>query len=147
VKAVLGKAVLGKAVLGLGLTLLTSTLAWQTQAGEVDVLKVRLVQQSPGVYKAAVTLKHSDQGWKHFANRWEILDLQGKVLATRVLRHPHAEQPFTRELANISIPDEVSQVRVRGHDLVHGYGEVEKIVDVPRSTTSPAPKVSTDKSL
>jgi hypothetical protein len=119
------------------LLLLSSSPHWQVQAGEVDVVEVRLKQQSPGIYSASVTLKHNDQGWKHFANRWEILDLQGNLLATRVLAHPHSEQPFTRQLTDISIPDGVDQVRVRGHDLVHNYGGVEKTVAVPRPIKSP----------
>jgi hypothetical protein len=106
----------------------------ETQAGKADVLEVRLEQDASGNYTAAVTLKHSDQGWKHFANRWEILDLEGNLLATRVLRHPHDEQPFTRALDDIEIPDDVDQVRVRGHDLKHGYGGVDQVVDVLRST-------------
>ena len=119
------------------LLLLSSSPHWQAQAGKVDVVKVQLKQQSPGIYTASVTLKHNDQGWKHFANRWEILDLQGNLLATRVLAHPHSEQPFTRQLTGISIPDDVDQVRVRGHDLVHNYGGVEQTVAVPRPTKSP----------
>ncbi len=126
-----------KTVPVLCLLLLISSLHGQVQAGEVDVVKVQLKQQSPGTYSAAVTLKHNDQGWKHYADRWEILDLQGNLLATRVLAHPHREQPFTRQLTDISIPDGVNQVRVRGHDLLHEYGGVDKIVAVPRPSLSP----------
>ena len=128
------------------LLLLISSPYFQARAGEVDVIQVKLKQESPGIYTASVTLKHNDQGWKHFANRWEILDLEGNILATRVLAHPHAEQPFTRQLTDISIPDDVDQVRVRGHDLVHNYGGVEKTVAVPRPTKSPQTKSPQTKS-
>ena len=54
------------------------------------------------------------------------------VLATRVLQHPHVtEQPVTRELDGVRIPAGLAQVRVRAHDLVHGYGGAEATVEIP----------------
>jgi hypothetical protein len=45
------------------------------------------------------------------ANSWPQA---GTVLGTRVLLHPHEdEQPFTRELENVRIPDTVRSVSVR----------------------------------
>jgi hypothetical protein len=50
---------------------------------------------------------------------------------TRTLLHPHEnEQPFTRSQSGIAIPDGVTQVRVRAHDLVDGYGGREVVVDL-----------------
>lgn len=79
----------------------------------------------------SVTLRHVDTGWQHFANRWEVLDENGKVLATRVLHHPHVnEQPFTRSLANVVIPVTVKTVWIRPHDSQHGYG-AKFAIDLP----------------
>jgi hypothetical protein len=51
------------------------------------------------------------------------------LLGTRTLLHPHeTEQPFTRSLAGVRIPNEVAEVTVRAHDRVHGYGGREVVV-------------------
>lgn len=107
--------------------------ASNAQAGLVDVLKVEIRPGGePGVYDVDATLRHADSGWDHYANRWEILAPDGRVIATRVLVHPHVhEQPFTRSLSAVRIPHEFTWVRVRGHDLVHGYGGREVTVSVP----------------
>ena len=71
----------------------------------------------------SVTLRHADTGWDHYANRWEVVSPDGKVLATRTLWHPHVEeQPFTRSLDKVLVPVEFKRVIVRAHDSVHGYG-------------------------
>lgn len=71
-------------------------------------------------------------GWDHYADRWEILGLDGTILATRVLRHPHMEeQPFTRSSRVFAIPEGITRVRVRADDKVHGFGGLEKEVALP----------------
>lgn len=104
------------------------------QAGQVDVLKVDIrAAAEPGRFDVAVTLRHADSGWDHYANRWEVLGPDGEVLATRVLAHPHVhEQPFTRSLTAVRIPGEFSWIKVRGHDLVHGFGGREVTLSVPQ---------------
>ncbi len=104
------------------------------QAGQVDVLKVDIRPAAgPGRFDVEVTLRHADSGWDHYANRWEILAPDGRVIATRVLAHPHEhEQPFTRGLFALQIPAEFTWIRVRGHDLVHGYGGREVTLSVPQ---------------
>ena len=78
-------------------------------------------------------VRHADSGWDHYANRWELLAPDGEVLATRMLAHPHVhEQPFTRGLTAVRIPGEFTWVRVRAHDLVHGYGGREVTLSVPK---------------
>jgi len=65
--------------------------------------------------------------------RPEVLSPGGEILATRVLAHPHDdEQPFTRSLTNVSIPDDLSEVIVRAHDLKHEYGGKELVVQLPK---------------
>jgi hypothetical protein len=107
-------------------------------AGEVDVLDVELrAGERPGHFDIAVTLRHADSGWDHYANRWEVLGPDGAVLATRVLYHPHVnEQPFTRSLQGVAIPHAFTWVRVRGHDLVHGYGGREVTLSVPHRSSA-----------
>ena len=100
-------------------------------AGEADVLAVDTDCDEERVCKFDVTVKHDDQGWSHYANRWEVLAPDGEVLATRILAHPHdQEQPFTRSLTGVVIPAELTGVILRAHDLVHGYGGQEIRVDL-----------------
>lgn len=78
-------------------------------------------------------MKHDDDGWDHYANRWEVLSLDGKILATRKLAHPHDnEQPFTRSLRNVKIPADLNEVVIRAHDLLHEYGGKEIVVALPK---------------
>jgi formate-dependent phosphoribosylglycinamide formyltransferase (GAR transformylase) len=101
-------------------------------AGEADVIGVELRKDGDGTYSFDVTVRHADTGWKHFANKWEVFAPDGKtVLGVRVLHHPHEdEQPFTRSQSGIRIPAGTKFVIVRAHDSVHGYGGVEKRVEL-----------------
>lgn len=102
-------------------------------AGEADVVGVKVSMSATGVYRFDVSVAHSDEGWDHYANKWDVVALDGTVLGTRVLLHPHVgERPFTRSLGGVEIAADVQQVRVRAHDLVHGYGGAEIVVDLPR---------------
>lgn len=102
-------------------------------AGEADVVGVKIVKEGTGTYRFDVTVKHGDEGWNHYANRWDVVGPEGTVLGSRVLAHPHEnEQPFTRSLQGVKIPEGVEQVTVRAHDSVHELGGAEMIVQVPR---------------
>jgi hypothetical protein len=102
-------------------------------AGLADVLQAQIRPAgTPGRFDVEVTVRHADSGWDHYANRWELLAPDGSVLATRVLAHPHVhEQPFTRALPAVAIPPSYTWVRIRAHDLVHGYGGREVTIGVP----------------
>ena len=100
-------------------------------ADEVRIVDVKV--ECPGSCTFAVTLEHNDEGWHHYANQWDVMSLDGKLLGSRVLYHPHEnEQPFTRSLSGVIIPAGVSQVKVRAMDSVHGYSKQEVLVDIPR---------------
>lgn len=61
----------------------------------------------------SVTLSHGDTGWDDYADGWRVLAPDGTVLGTRVLAHPHVnEQPFTRSLGGVAIPEGLSVVQV-----------------------------------
>ena len=106
--------------------------------GNADVLHVRAVQASEGTWTFHVTVQHPDTGWEDYADGWDVLTPDGTVLRpdpdspfTRLLLHPHEnEQPFTRSQSGIDIPSDVTEVRVRAHDLVDGYGGREVMVDL-----------------
>jgi hypothetical protein len=92
-------------------------------AGEADVVDVRASRSADGTWRFDVTVRHADVGWDHYADAFEVVAPDGTVLGTRTLLHPHVdEQPFTRSLAGVAIPDGIAEVTVRAHDSVDGYG-------------------------
>jgi hypothetical protein len=102
-------------------------------AGEADVIKVNIDKTSDNSYRFSVTILHKDTGWSHYANKWDIIDEKGTVIGTRVLHHPHVdEQPFTRNLSGVKIPDYVKTVTIRAHDLVHKYGGKHISIELPQ---------------
>ena len=99
-------------------------------AGEVSILEVSV--ECPNTCTFAVTLEHEDQGWHHYADRWDVVTLDGTLLKSRVLYHPHEnEQPFTRSLSGVLVPADMKQVKIRARDSKHGYSEQEFIVELP----------------
>lgn len=108
------------------------------QGGNADVVSVRAVQAADGTWTFHVTVSHPDTGWEDYADGWDVVTPGGQVLKpdadgefTRTLLHPHVEeQPFTRSQSGIVIPQGVTQVRVRAHDLVDGFGGQEVVVDL-----------------
>ena len=101
-------------------------------AGEADVIEVKIEKREAGIFDIDATVQHSDEGWNHYADKWDVLDENGTVLATRVLHHPHVdEQPFTRGLSGVKIPEGVTAISVQAHDSVHGYGGKTVTVEVP----------------
>src|SRR5690606_9647044 len=105
---------------------------------DADVASVRAVENADGTWTFHVTVAHPDTGWDDYADGWDVVLPDGTVVKpdaespfTRLLLHPHEnEQPFTRNQSNIVIPDDVSEVRVRAHDLVDGFGGQEVVVDL-----------------
>ncbi len=94
--------------------------------GEANVERVEIKQSSDGSYRFDVTVRHADTGWDHYADKWEVVGADGTVYGVRELAHPHVnEQPFTRSQSGIEIPEAVSEVTVRAHDKVHGFGGKE----------------------
>ncbi len=84
-------------------------------------------------YLFSVTLEHPDEGWNHFADRWEIWTPDGKTrIGVRVLLHPHVdEQPFTRSLSGVDIPEGITQVLIRAHDLKHADSPHTLLITLP----------------
>lgn len=92
-------------------------------AGEADVEAATATRAGDGTWTFDVTVRHADEGWDHYAHRWDVIAPDGTVLGSRRLFHPHEnEQPFTRSLAGVSVPDDVKTVTIRAHDSIHGNG-------------------------
>ncbi|MEQ8664545.1 MAG: hypothetical protein RIC16_02365 [Rhodospirillales bacterium] len=89
--------------------------------------------QSNGLYAFSVTVLHEDAGWTHYADSWDVLTVNGQVLGTRTLFHPHdGENPFTRSLSNVQVPIGARHVVFRAHCTQDGYGETFQLELPPR---------------
>jgi len=101
-------------------------------AGQADITAVSVTLEKARTYTFEVTILHNDEGWDHYADSWEIRDENGTLYGTRTLHHPHvSEQPFTRRLSHVKIPEGVSTVTVRAHDSIHLYGGKTITVELP----------------
>ena len=106
-------------------------LSVAANAGEADVTDVQITPVGTRVYRFDVTVQHADQGWDHYADRWDVVAPDGAVLGERVLAHPHTPAPFTRSLSGVKIPAGITEVTVRAHDSVHELGGRTMRVPVP----------------
>lgn len=112
--------------------LLAFSLGGIGNAGEADVMKAEAKKTGESTYQFYVTVKHHDEGWSHYVNKWDVVAPDGTILGTRTLYHPHVdEQPFTRSLSGVEIPKGIRKVTIRAHDSVHEYGGKTAIVVFP----------------
>ena len=82
------------------------------------------VRGQPGAYEFEVGIKSPDTGCEQYADWWEVLNLDGKLIYRRVLGHSHAdEQPFRRRGGPVPIAAD-TVVWVRAHMNMSGYGGV-----------------------
>ncbi len=101
-------------------------------AGEADVVGVKPTRESGNSWRFDVTVKSNDKGWDYYADAFEVLTPDGKLLGRRILYHPHeTEQPFTRELTGVKIPPEIKQVVVRARHKPRGYDGATMTVRLP----------------
>ena len=99
-----------------------------------QVVYVKAIKTGGNSWQFAVSVRHRDEGWDHYANVWQVVNPQtGVVIGERVLAHPHDnEQPFTRSLSGIHIPRGLDEVTVRAGCNIHGFGGRE--VTLPITT-------------
>ncbi|MEK9723929.1 MAG: hypothetical protein VW405_10680 [Rhodospirillaceae bacterium] len=101
-------------------------------AGEAVVVAAKATPSGGGAYTFAVTIRHADTGWDHYADRFDILDAAGNVLGKRVLFHPHVdEQPFTSSSNAVKVPPGTREVFVRADVKVHGDAKTLIQVTLP----------------
>jgi len=117
------------------ITLILTAGAVTSQDLDLDyahVFEVIAEKQAEG-WRFDVTVRHSDEGWDHYADLWVVVDPEtGEEYGRKVLAHPHvSEQPFTRSQSGITIPDDVSSVLVKAACNVHGFGGTEMLVEMP----------------
>ncbi|MBA6262839.1 hypothetical protein [Colwellia sp. Bg11-12] len=107
---------------------------YSTPLDFAQVTQVLATQKSSGSWCFGTSVRHNDQGWAHYADGWEVIDLDGNKLGHRQLAHPHDnEQPFTRSQCDIKIPSEISKVIVRAKCNKHGFGGKTMVVELSKN--------------
>ena len=116
----------------LAFALLAALVPLPAVAGAADVVAAEARKQGD-IWTFSATVRHADTGWDHYADAWRVVGPDGTVYGTRELLHPHVEeQPFTRSLAGVQIPEGVATVTVEARDSVHGWGGATVEVTLPR---------------
>ena len=115
--------------------LLALAVLSSADAGEVNILAADFHSSGGNRWSVNVTLKHGDTGWDHYADNWRVVDGEGNMLGDRVLHHPHVdEQPFTRGLGGVKVPEGITTVYIEAHDKVHGWTSNQLKVDLSKAT-------------
>jgi len=119
---------MNRLIVSLGLLLMVNTVS----AGQVEIISVKLTKQAP-MWRVAITLRHADSGWDHYADGWRIVQSEtNKVLGTKTLL-PHAkEQPFSSAM-KVNIPDNVKHIYVEARDNIHGWSKQRVNVNMQKS--------------
>ena len=105
------------------LSILALLVATTASADPVEIKGVT-TSKAGDAWRFDVTLLHPDAGWDHYADAWEIVDENGTRIGIRELAHPHVnEQPFTRSLNGVTIPDGIKTVYVRARCNDNGWSE------------------------
>ena len=88
-----------------------------------DVVSVA-VRGEPGALELVVGIESPDAGCEQYADWWELVDGDGRLIYRRILRHSHVdEQPFVRSGGPVDVdPDRTLWVRAHMHPT--GYGGI-----------------------
>jgi len=101
-------------------------------ASEVEIVSAEAECDKGRYCLFRATLRHADSGWNHYANLWQVMTTDGKLLVKRVLYHPHVnEQPFTRNSARIHVPASIKQVVIMAGDLPNGINSKPYKLNIP----------------
>ena len=116
--------------------MLRSVLAFLPIAAAADPATITEARAIPSgdTWRFSVTVAHADTGWDDYADGWEVRLTDGTVLGTRPLAHPHVnEQPFTRSLSGVVIPEGTRDVLIFVRDSVTGWAPTPYELTLPSS--------------
>ena len=103
--------------------LLTSPAQSQPEQRFPDVIAAKVKVAAPGVFDFDVTVSSPYDTPSRYADGFRVSTTEGKVLGERKLLHDHqTEQPFSRDLYSVKIPDGIAKVVVQARDQKYGYG-------------------------
>jgi hypothetical protein len=109
-------------------------------AARAEVVSV-VASGDPGAYRFTVTVRSTDRGCAEYADWWEVVSEDGRLLYRRVLDHSHVdEQPFSREGGPVPVAAD-AVVWVRAHMHPGGYlgGALRGSVKRGFAPAAPAP--------
>ncbi len=90
------------------------------------------VERNGDTFTFDVTISSPYDTPDRYADAWRVVGPDGTVLGVRELLHDHQnEQPFTRSLSGVEIPDDVDTVTIEGRDQVNGWGGATVEVELP----------------
>lgn len=96
------------------------------------VVEDATARRAGDAWNFSVTLTHPDTGWDHYADGWRVETPDGTVLGFRELLHPHInEQPFTRSLSGVALPEDLTDVRVRPRCNLDGWSDKTYNLQLP----------------
>ena len=114
-----------------GLAILAMTRMASADAPRVEAATA--THDPDGTWTISVTLSHPDTGWDHYASGWRLLTSDGTEIATRELSHPHVdEQPFTRSLSGVTIPDGTAEILIQPRCTMDGWVPMPTILALPQ---------------
>lgn len=94
------------------LGLMLVTLASPVMADPIEITEV-VAQKGTNGWRFDVTILHPDTGWDHYVDGWVVRTEDGTELGARPLAHPHeTEQPFTRSVSGVVIPEDIETVYI-----------------------------------
>lgn len=127
--------ILGASWLALVLAASTSAGAQTATAADPqfpDVLSATVRAVSANTFDFDVTVSSPYDTPQRYADGFRVTRLSGELLGERTLWHDHQnEQPFTRDLHGVRIPDGIRTVRIQARDQQHGYGGRSIEVELP----------------
>jgi N-acetylmuramoyl-L-alanine amidase len=96
-----------------------------------DVVEVD-VSKGSETFNFEVTISSPYDSPERYADAFRVVGDDGRVYAVRELLHDHGEeQPFTRSVGPVGIPDTVERVFIEARDLVYGWGGATVEVALP----------------
>lgn len=99
-------------------------LACCTALADAPLVEDAKASPSGSGWRFDVTLSHPDTGWDHYADGWRVELPLGEVLGVRELAHPHVtEQPFTRSLSGVDVPNGAKTLHIRARCNENGWSE------------------------
>jgi len=97
-----------------------------------DVVGVKAKARGPNIFDFDVTVSSPYDSAQRYADAFRAMGKDGEVFGERKLLHDHAsEQPFTRDLYGVVVPDGVRKVVIQAKDQKYGYGGKTIEVDLP----------------
>jgi len=97
-----------------------------------DVVEVKVRARGPNTFDFDVTVTSPYDTAQRYADAFRATGKDGEIFGERKLLHDHAgEQPFTRDLYGVVVPDGVRKVLIQAKDQKYGYGGKTVEVDLP----------------